>query len=170
MMQDETFAQFINRGIYEEIIPTISDRVQPSELEEFAASVADRFANPFIKHYLSSISLNSVAKFAARVLPTIIEYHEKNSNLPPLLTFSFAALLHLYRGDSAQDDAEIIAFLRTKSVQKICENENFWHANLANIPGFVAQTEAHLSQIEKIGTKAAIRTLLKSVSESSINA
>ena len=39
-----------------------------------AESVIERFKNPYIKHYLSSIALNSVSKFKVRVLPSIEEF------------------------------------------------------------------------------------------------
>ena len=52
----------------EEILKTIGEN---EESTAFAKAVFERFANPYIKHYLSSIALNSVSKFKVRVLPSI---------------------------------------------------------------------------------------------------
>ena len=47
----------------------------------FADDVLTRFANPYIKHYLSSIALNSVSKFKVRVLPSITEYIKRFNSI-----------------------------------------------------------------------------------------
>ena len=105
MMADPLFVEYLRKGIYQEIIPTLD--LDAENLNSFAASVFDRFANPHIKHYLLSIALNSVSKFKARVLPTILDYHKKTGSLPDVLTFGFAALLAFYNGDEMRDGALI---------------------------------------------------------------
>jgi len=105
MMKDPLFVQYLHKGIYDEIIPTLD--LSEEDLKSFAASVFDRYANPHIKHYLLSISLNSVSKFKARVLPTIFDYHKKTGKLPEVLTFGFAALLAFYKGVEIRDGALI---------------------------------------------------------------
>ncbi|MCL2527530.1 MAG: tagaturonate reductase [Defluviitaleaceae bacterium] len=105
MMADPLFVKYLRQGIYKEIIPTIN--LDEENLNSFAASVFDRFANPHIKHYLLSIALNSVSKFKARVLPTILDYHKETGSLPDVLTFGFAALLAFYNGDEMRDGALI---------------------------------------------------------------
>ena len=95
-MDDGLIKAFMEKGLYEEIIPTLD--LPENELLEFAKAVSERFANPFIKHYLLSISLNSTSKFKTRVLPSITEYVERKSKIPQLLTFSLAALIAFYRG------------------------------------------------------------------------
>jgi tagaturonate reductase len=69
-----------------------------NELMDFAEAVGERFANPFIKHYLLSISLNSTSKFKTRVLPSITKYAEREGKLPQVLTFSLSALIAFYHG------------------------------------------------------------------------
>ncbi len=59
-MNDEVICGFMNKTISDEIIPTLT--LPKEELEEFAASVTERFQNPFIDHALLSISLNSYIK------------------------------------------------------------------------------------------------------------
>jgi tagaturonate reductase len=60
--------------------------------------VLERFANPYIKHLLLSITLNSVSKFKTRVLPSITGFINKQGKLPRNLTFSLAALIAFYNG------------------------------------------------------------------------
>ncbi len=93
---NELISTFMKKGIFDEIIPTLD--MPADELGQFANIVLERFANPFIKHYLLSISLNSVSKFKTRVLPSILEYVNREGKLPKILTFSLAALFAFYRG------------------------------------------------------------------------
>jgi len=74
-MHDETIAGFMNKTIYDEIIPTLS--LPREECLDFAAAVTERFKNPFIDHALLAISLNSTSKWKARVMPSLEGYFEK---------------------------------------------------------------------------------------------
>lgn len=71
-VDDENMNAFIRRCVYDEIIPTLD--LPADELKSYADDVLRRFSNPYIKHYLSSIALNSVSKFKVRVLPSITSY------------------------------------------------------------------------------------------------
>jgi len=171
MMKDDMFLSYINQGIYNEIIPTLS--LPKADLESFAASVSDRFSNPFIKHYLLSIALNSVSKFKARVLPTIIDYiHIKNA-LPKVLTFSFAALIEFYGTNEANDDADIVAFFSEEHakvrggeqsvhalVAHICANTLLWGQDLNALPHFTDQVVAYLCEMNECGIECALTNLL----------
>ena len=95
-MEDKVISAYVNKFIYEEIIPILP--LPEAELLEFAGAVADRFKNPYIDHRLTDISLNSISKWRARVMPSLLEYTEKFGKLPPLLSFSLAALLRFYKG------------------------------------------------------------------------
>lgn len=102
-MDDALVRAFMEKGLYEEIIPTLD--LPEDELLDFAKKVSERFANPFIKHYLLSISLNSTSKFKTRVLPSITEYVKRKGEIPPALSFSLAALIAFYRGTELQGNA-----------------------------------------------------------------
>ena len=104
-MDDELVRNFMNDTIYDEIIPTLT--LPEDELKNFAAAVTDRFNNPFIKHALLSISLNSVSKWRARCLPSLLGYIEQFNMLPENMTFSIAALLAFYNGTEIVDGALI---------------------------------------------------------------
>jgi tagaturonate reductase len=95
-MDEQIIAQYIRKGIFEEIIPTLD--LPSDELEEYGAAILERFSNPYIKHFLLSISLNSVSKFKTRVLPSLLEYSKRKKELPELLSFSLAALVLFYKG------------------------------------------------------------------------
>ena len=129
-MKDEKVSAFLKKCIFEEIIPTIGDT---EDNRKFGAAVLERFSNPFIKHQLLSIALNSVSKFQVRVLPTILEYKEKFGNYPKALTFSMAALISFYRTDKANDGDEIMQFMKTASVEEIMKREDYWHADLCEM-------------------------------------
>ena len=66
-------------------IPTLTE-IPGHPAEDYAATVLERFANPFVKHQLLSIALNSTSKFKARVLPSIREYVKRKGGLPRRLT------------------------------------------------------------------------------------
>ncbi|MCH7401939.1 tagaturonate reductase [Belliella kenyensis] len=115
-VEDPEMGQFITGAIYNEIIPTLD--LPSAELEKFASDVLDRFKNPFIRHELSSIALNSISKFKVRVLPSILEYKKRKGEWPNNLIQSFAALLIFYSGDfegvatPVHDEKEITSFFK----------------------------------------------------------
>jgi len=166
MMEDSLFTAFLRKGIYEEIIPAL-DGVEESDLKSFADSVFDRFANPYIKHYLLSIALNSVSKFKARVLPSILDYYKKNGTYPQALTLSFAALLAFYKGADANDSEDVMEFFEaewqknnpTQLVNAVLANTNFWDEDLTMLPGFANEVTKYLQGILSNGVKQEIQSL-----------
>lgn len=95
-MKDKTVRSFLEMGLFGEIIPSMDGNVD--ELTGYAKDVLERFANPWIKHLLLSISLNSVSKFKTRDLPSLTGYIAKRGTVPPALAFSLAALIAFYEG------------------------------------------------------------------------
>ena len=104
-MQDADVKSFMMKTIFDEVIPTLT--LPREELEEFANAVITRFHNPYVKHALLSISLNSVSKWRARCLPSFLGYVEKYGKLPVHLTFSIASLMAFYTGSEIRDKALI---------------------------------------------------------------
>ena len=74
-MNDEKLSAFVERTLKEEIIPFVSDNIEATTA--FADSVKERFMNPYLNHQLVSISLNSISKWRARVLPSFKDYYAK---------------------------------------------------------------------------------------------
>ncbi len=183
-MQDDVIRGYMNRALYHEIIPVISG-LDKNELEGFAASVTDRFANPFINHELLAISLNSAAKWKARVMPTILEYYEQKKELPKVLTFSFAAFLSFYRlgreySDGAlkaerngetfyiKDDEWVLEeFLKLKDApdevlaETVINDERMWGDSLKNLDGFKETVTADIRRIGEIGMYEAMKEIQK---------
>lgn len=95
MMDHPVMGQFIRQVIAEEIVPSIN--LDKTMLSDFAQDVIERFENPFIKHYLLSILLNSSSKFKTRNLPSLLEYYKLNNKLPQKLVFALAALISVYK-------------------------------------------------------------------------
>lgn len=95
-VKDAAVAKFVDGMLEEEVLPFLS--LPKAELEEFAASVLRRFANPFIRHLWYDISLNGIAKFNTRNLPRLQAYMEKNGQPPKRMSLSLAAWLAFYLG------------------------------------------------------------------------
>jgi len=168
-MEDETLCRFLHTAVTEEIIPSM-DCLPENELLAFYQDVRSRFANPFLNHALKSISLNSVSKFNARLLPSIQCYYEKYQKLPKTLTFAFAGLLaYLHQADDVQDTEETLTFLRTYKDAAPAEfvdaaiAEGLFSTQLRAIPGFMNEAVKYLSAIQSKGIHKALTALLEDV-------
>ena len=128
-VDDPVMREHIRKCVFDEIIPTLD--LPESELVDYAESVLKRFENPYIKHYLSSIALNSVSKFKVRVLPSILEYVKRYGKAPKTLVFSFAKLIEFYRTDMTNDSPEVVEFMKKASVEQILANTELWGEDLS---------------------------------------
>lgn len=144
-MTNETLYRFF-RASLEEIVPFVSpDR---SMTERFAADVEERFRNPYLNHQLTSIALNSISKWRARVLPTFRDFFAVNGRIPEHLTVGFSCLMHLYRTRYAElkDDAAVLSFFASgKPLKDFLSDSSVWGEALTAYPQFLetvtAQTE-----------------------------
>lgn len=144
-MTNETLYRFF-RASLEEIVPFVSpDR---SMTERFAADVEERFRNPYLNHQLTSIALNSISKWRARVLPTFRDFFAANGRIPEHLTVGFSCLMHLYRTRYAElkDDAAVLSFFASgKPLKYFLSDSSVWGEDLTAYPQFLetvtAQTE-----------------------------
>lgn len=176
-VEHEVMGKFIQQAIYDEIIPTLD--LSKEELTQFAGDVLDRFKNPFIRHQLISISLNSVSKYRTRVLPSVLEYEKRNGSLPEALVFSMASMVHFYKGERngeeipLKDDPDAISFLKNEWHQcdltesgflKMAENilkwEYAWQQDLSQVGAYKELLADFLFKIEKEGMQAALKALL----------
>lgn len=153
-MTDETALSFLKKAMNEEILPTIGEN---EESVSFADSVFDRFRNPFIHHKWSAISLNSVSKFSVRVLPTLLEYKEKNGAYPKCLTMALAYLIYFYKNGTPQDSPEIIETMKKDSIADILKNKNLWQSDLSELTD---TTEKYFEQIKVTSAKEAMRWIV----------
>ena len=83
-IDDSSISEWLNRVLFEEIVPTIEGRCENPE--QFARDTLDRFRNPFLNHELSAIALNHEAKWKVRIEPTIREFEKRFGKPPPLLS------------------------------------------------------------------------------------
>lgn len=181
-MQDEDVKGFMTKTIFDEIIPTLS--LPKDELVSFANSVIERFENPYIKHELLSISLNSVSKWKSRCLPSFKEYVSKFGKLPAHLTFSLAALMSFYRSSEKgemcligkrgentykiMDDANVLEFFAANAslpteefVNNYLSNVSFFGEDMTKYEGLVNMITSYINDIDTNGMRSAINSLEK---------
>ena len=179
-MNDELICSFMKKTIFEEVIPTLT--LPKEELEEFANAVITRFNNPYVKHALLAISLNSVSKWRARCMPSFLGYIEKEGKLPVHLTFSLAALMAFYTGTEIRDkaligqrdgqeynildDAAVLEFFAANSSKEPKEfsqaglsNTEFWGQDLSALSGVEDAVVSYLAAIRENGMRAAMEKI-----------
>jgi tagaturonate reductase len=160
-MDDAFVEKFIRDTVEKEIIPTLT--LPENELKDFSNAVSDRFRNPFIKHQLLSISLNSISKFKVRVLPTIFEYIKVKKALPENLVTALAALICFYKGHwkgetiPLTDSPDVISIIQSawkeetieKTVSKILSNVTLWERDLTEIEGLDEATKLNIERLSR---------------------
>lgn len=176
-MEDGDIRNFMEKTIFNEVIPTLT--LPEKELREFAEAVITRFNNPYVKHALLSISLNSVSKWRARCMPSLLGYVDKFGKLPEHLTFSLAALMAFYEGTEIRDkalighrgneeyrimdDMEVLEFFRDNCrkdskafVTAFLGNEDFFGQDLNKVAGMADAVAEYLDDIRTNGMRAAL--------------
>ena len=128
-IDDAVMREHVRKCVFDEIIPTLD--LPKDELESYASSVIERFSNPYIKHYLSSIALNSVSKFKVRVLPSILEYVKRYGKTPTTLVFSLAKLIEFYKVGTPNDAPEVIDYLKNHTVREILSNSELFGQDIS---------------------------------------
>lgn len=153
-LRDETVSAFLNQCIFNEIIPTLGST---DEDIAFGKAVLERFSNPFIKHKLLAIALNSVSKFKVRVLPSLLTYREMNGINPKALTFSLAALIAFYKTNESNDLPEVMEYMRNASVDEILAKVEYWDTDLSFLADDVNE---YYNTIQTKGMKEAFKCVL----------
>lgn len=175
-MNDADICAFVEKAIYEEIIPVLD--LPRDELESFASAVTGRFRNPYIKHQLLSIALNGMTKFRTRILPQLLAGQKATGKLPARLTFALAALIAFYRAERngeaypVQDDAHWIEryqqlwaqhrdqLISTRDlVQAVLSVSEHWEQDLTQVDGLVEQVSRDLDAILQQGMRKAVQPL-----------
>lgn len=173
-LNDKTMCAFINKGLFDEIIPSMDG--DKDALKSYAADVLERFRNPYIRHLLMSITLNSVSKFKTRDLPSLIGYIEKFNKVPAILSFSVAALINFYKTCAeAKEDEKVLEHMKnlfaTNSgtsekdakaiVSDVLSQTAWWGENLNDRAGLTDAVTGHLVAIWKDGMKKAVGDMVK---------
>ena len=175
-MNDADICAFVEKAIYQEIIPVLD--LPRDELESFASAVTGRFRNPYIRHQLLSIALNGMTKYRTRILPQLLAGQKVRGQLPPRLTFALAALIAFYRaerngeGYPVQDDANWLECYQQlwarhrdnqistrELVQAVLSEREHWELDLTQVNGLVDQVTLDLDAILLKGMRAAVKPL-----------
>lgn len=167
-ISDDQVGAYVRQTIFEEIVATID--LPGEDPKVFAQQVLNRFENPFIRHELISISLNSISKWKVRVLPTILDYYSNKGTLPKHLVFSLACLIQLHmseRFDLKDNEAVLDFFSELKSknlradelISAVITNQNFWGQNLKELSGFTELVTSFYSAITSSSVRETLTTL-----------
>ena len=171
--EDELVGPFVRRVMYEELLPTLN--LPKEELVKFADDVMERFRNPFVKHFVTSIMLNSFPKFKTRDLPGLKTYLERMGELPKGIVLGLAAICTYYKGGKRgddeivpNDDPKILELLQklwaTSDIATVARgvlaDEFIWGEDLNQIPGLTALLTTDLTMIHQAGMRAAIQNIL----------
>ncbi len=183
-MDDSLINKMVSKSLHDEIVPTLD--FAPEEIEKYASAVLERFRNPFIKHFLISITLNSVSKFKVRVLPSILKYYEQNKKLPVVTLFSLAALLRFYtckqeeekklvcdyngKKFTLNDEPAVMDFFKSLAeknlspkeyVKSVLTNESLWSKDLTKMQGFAEKITKYYEMIDELSFDIALQKILE---------
>lgn len=101
-MEDERVGAFVRRVMDDELVPATAAELRsvqgdPDTALPFARDVRDRFANPFIRHELTRITLQQTLKLDVRVMPAASSYGRLDRGMPRGIALGMACLLLLHR-------------------------------------------------------------------------
>ena len=171
--EDPIIGKFVHKVQFEELAETLD--LPKEEIMNFGKDVLDRFRNPFVKHYVTSIMLNSFPKFKTRDLPGLKTYLERKGELPKGLVMGLAGICTYYKGGKRgedeivpNDDPKILDLLTslwaTGSTDKVAEGvlgaEFIWDEDLNKISGLTSMLKADLKNIQKKGMLETVKTIL----------
>ena len=171
--EDETIGAFVHKVMYEELLPTLN--LPEEELRKFAGDVLERFKNPFVKHFVTSIMLNSFPKFKTRDLPGLKTYLERKGELPKGIVLGLAGICTYYKGGKRGDDEIVVnddeaiknlllELWATGDVAAVAKGvlgaEFIWDEDLNAVPGLTELLTADLALIQKEGMRAAVKSVL----------
>ena len=171
--EDPEVGRFVRKVMFEELLPTLN--LPREELEKFANDVMERFRNPFVKHFVTSIMLNSFPKFKTRDLPGLKTYLERKGELPQGIVLGLAAICTYYKGGKRgqdeivpNDDPKIMELLKelwaTGDVAKVARgvlaDEFIWGEDLNAVPGLTDLLCKDLALIQEKGMREAVKSIL----------
>lgn len=188
-VEDPLVGRFMRQGLFNEILPHLD--LPEEEKQSFAEEVLQRFKNPFIHHRWIDIALNSISKFKTRCLPSLLDYTQARGSVPPLLSFSLAAVLVFYKGQrlaedklecrrkagsyTVMDDLQVLNFFFDawsaldptdgnaveSMVRRVLANTGFWDLDLTTLPGMTSQVAQAVQTILGDGMPAALDRLME---------
>jgi tagaturonate reductase len=171
--EDPEIGKFVHKVMFDELLPTLN--LPKPELEKFANDVLERFRNPFVKHFVTSIMLNSFPKYRTRDLPGLKTYLERKGELPKGLVLGLAGICTYYKGGKRgedeivpNDDQKIMDLLKelwaSGDVRKVAKGvlgaTFIWDEDLNAVPGLADLLAADLALIQAKGMREAVKSIL----------
>ena len=177
-IEDKQLNKFVLDFIFNEVVPTIN--IPRDQMDSYANSVLERYGNPFVRHELMSIALNSVTKYKTRILPTVLQNLEDLKHFPDHALFSLAALMVFYRGKRGAEDIKLAddawaldmfkelwsGFDGSKDAcHKIAKHvlslESHWEADLTKYDGVLDFVTDSLYEITSSSMREALAKMVK---------
>jgi tagaturonate reductase len=161
-MSNELMSNYIETLMATEIGPAIPYDVSKEQTEAFANTVKDRFANPSIEHFWTSIAFQYTMKMKIRIVPLLTNYYKIFNQVPAHMALGFAAYLafsrpqrkenDLYFGldngasyrlndDSAPYLFEKYSAFKNDFVEEVLADKNIWGVDLTQLTGFIAEVK-----------------------------
>src|SRR6266700_3217776 len=158
---------FLRHILLEEIAPA-TDLPGDAALA-FAATVIDRFRNPWLDHEWRVIAVNQTAKLRARVVPSLTGFARKRGAggiAPQGLALGLAAYLYWVRSHPGGDADLPLMERHGRATTALPEfagsalaDADLWGVNLAELPGLLEATTRWLVLLERDGVDAALAAL-----------
>jgi len=171
--EDAVIGKFVHKVMFEELLETLN--LPKAELEKFGKDVMERFCNPFVKHFVTSIMLNSFPKFKTRDLPGLKTYLERKDELPAGIVLGLAGIITYYKGGKRgedtivpNDDQAIIDLLAklwatgcTKTVAEgVLASEMIWGEDLNKVSGLTEKVIGYLNSIQEKGMLETVKGII----------
>ena len=126
-VEDDRVGSYVRRLLFDELVPAVAADLEasgedPATAEPFARAVLDRFANPFIRHELRSITLQQTMKLGVRAVPSVLALDRlagggREAGFDAV-ALGFAAFLLLHRlADGIPPGDSALAFATTDLLQ-----------------------------------------------------
>jgi tagaturonate reductase len=173
-MQNNIFVDYLDALMKVEISTClINDQIDFETAFEFAETVKERFANPFIEHRWASISVNYTEKLRMRTISLISNYIEREKKIPEQMSIGFAAYLlymyniHLINGkyqgnfnnlNYTIDDAKSELFASIAAIHSmeeyvhlILSDQSLWGTDLTYLASFEIQINQIMNDMSERG-------------------
>lgn len=177
-IEDKQLNKFVLDFIFNEVVPTIN--IPREQMDSYAYSVLERYGNPFVRHELMSIALNSVTKYKTRILPTVLQNLEDLKHFPDHALFSLAALMVFYRGVRGEetiklaDDPWALEMFNklwaeydgskesaTKIAKHVLGLESHWEVDLTKFDGVLEFVSESIYEITNTSMREALAKMVK---------
>jgi altronate hydrolase len=174
-MENIDILSFVMDTLKFEILPFVEGDSASNRCYAFNTII--RLQNEFLNHKLISISLNSISKWKARVLPTFIDYYNKFGKIPKNLTLGFSYLIYTYKSlykngegfffhtcffyeHELRDDPTYLEFFMNGGTLKEFLSEKIWGIDLNGMDNLYETVEKYISLFEGGGLPLMKNTLI----------